>query len=445
MDVRSNKRQQGSEGKDELADADEPEPDSIKSSHIECRKGRFIIEDIEEAALDEAIAAHKNFQMSFRKNKFDFFQREILEDELEFSDGQLPNYPNFKASFIFDHKNQKFIEIDEFIKKSKFDFKILITYTDIYPRNKHDDLIYEKISNGMNSDDEAELIRNDYALIIREETIEQENGGEYHDKFENYPEDPKNNSLLKNKILPPDLSPLPNNFKNKKIEMLKSPLCSPINSPRNRLLNQRGSLHFKSLQSSSKHQRVKALKHFIKSIDDSFQLEGEYQTSTGTFFRNKRLYSEDKLKFGLGCKLDSFKSVGTLRSESEDIISRKRKKFVNRRRFNSIFQKNENLESVKENQFVLEAYNNEKLQMESQELQIGYREERNIKTNHNNLNKILSIEHTFSLTLMSKPSLPNVSTLIKSKIKNTDDFNSTPRVCKNCLSLSIYCEQNGNK
>lgn len=443
MDVRSNKRQQGSEGKDEPADADEPEPDLIKSSHIECRKGRFIIEDIEEAALDEAIADHKNFQMSFRKNKFDFFQREILEDELTYLEDHINNYPNPKASFIFDHENQKFIEIDEFVKNSKFDLKFFITYTDIYPRNKRDDLIYEKISNGMNSDVESEVLRNDYALIIREETIEHENGAEFNEKVEYYPEGQKNNSFIKNKILPVTLSPSRNSFTNKKIEMLKSPLCSPINSPRNRLLNKRGSLNFKSLQSSSKHQRVKALKHFIKSIDDSFQLDGEYQTSTGTFFRNKRLYSEEKLKFGLGYKLDSYKRVGIFRSESEDIISRKRNCVVNRRRINSILK--QDLELVKENQFILEAYSNGKLQMESQELQIGVGEERNIKINDKTKTKLLSIDNTLSFTLISEPELKLESSLMQGKIKNTDDFNSIPIVCKNCLSLSIYCEQNENK
>jgi hypothetical protein len=441
MDVRSNKRQQGSEGKEELADADEPEPDLIKSSHIECRKGRFIIEDIEEAALDEAIADHKNFQMSFRKNKFDFFQREIIEDELVYLDGHHNNFQDFKASYIFDHEKQKFIDIDEFIKNSKFDFKFLLSYSDIYPRNKRDDLIYEKISNGMNSDVERELLRNDYALI-REETIEHENGAEYNDIVGNCPEEQNNNSIIKNRILPATLSPSRISFKNTKIETLKSPLCSPINSPRNRLLNQGGSLKFKSLQSSSKHQRVKALKHFIKSIDDSFQL-GEYKTSTGTYFRNKRLYSEEKLKFGLGYKLDSYKRVGIFRSESEDIISRKRKSIVNRRRINSIFK--EDLELVKQNQFVLEAYSNGGLKMESQELQIGPREVMNSKINHKNINKLLSIENIFSFTLLSQHPFILEASLVQNKIKNTYDINSIPRVCKNCSSLSIYCEQNENK
>ena len=416
MDVTSNKRQQGTEGKDELADADEPEPDSIKYHHLENRKGRFIIEDLEEAALDDAYDyAGVNFQMSFRKKKFDFFHREVLEEEVAGMD--------YAASYIFDYNRGNFVQVEEIGQHFKFDLRFLIKFTDAYNyQDQNFGSNYyitggENIGNGLNSEEE-EVLENEYALIIHEEANDHENVRECVEKLESQ----KKNSESQNKIIMPEII-LTNNFNLNLNQKIKSPLCSPICSPRSRYLRP-GNSHYKSLQSSSKHQRVKALKHFIKSIDDSFQLNNDnilYQTSTGTFFRNKRLYSDDKVPIGV--RNDSIKKFAIFRSGSEDHDTRKRC-------YSTLNKKDGH---VRENNFQLIQEAQEKFvpdMPEAAEIDIDSPSTCNINKRE------FSIEHTNSLTLSS------IDNLIESKstLSNTYDTVDS-KLCSNCMSKGIIVKK----
>jgi hypothetical protein len=424
MDVTSNKSQQGTEGKDELADADEPEPDSIKYHHLENRKGRFIIEDLEEAALDDAYDdAGINFQMSFRKKKFDFFHREVLEEEVAGMD--------YGASYIYDNNRGSFLQVEEIGQYFKFDFRFLIKFTDAYNyKDQNFGSNYnitggENIGNGLNSEEE-ELLENEYALIIHEETNDHENVTECVGKLESQ----NKISESQNKIIMPEIL-LTNNFDLNLSQKIKSPLCSPICSPRSRYLRP-GNSHYKSLQSSSKHQRVKALKHFIKSIDDSFQLNNDnnlYQTSTGTFFRNKRLYSDDKVPIGV--RNDSIRKFAIFRSGSEDHDTRKRCHSPLNKKVGHIRENNFQLIQEAQEKFIPDPLDTRDTR-DAPDIPDAAEIDIDSPSICNLIKREFSIEHTNSLTLSS------IDNLIESKstLSNTYDTMDS-KLCSNCMSIGI--------
>ena len=378
MDVKSNQNHGSAEGNDDLADADEPEPDNSDKSN-EKRKGRFIIEDLVEGGIYDADnTIGLNFHKSYQKSKFEFFHREIIEENWQV-------YNDFnnaeKLAFVYNNNTQNFIDIRKILKEDKrlnLDFSFLIKFTDMCKQEvKRKDIFSEDDLENDNAIIAEEPLENEFDNNIEEKPIinlhsmRDEVSEEEEYKFSKIPKKMSVNTIRYSFDI--DLN-----------QKIKFPYISPIGSPKNMRILRNGNLDYKDLQLSCKTKKVKMM---IKTIEESFNLDNEstpYKTSTGTFFRNKRLFSVDN-------KPEPTKKYDIFKLDKEFPVE----------------------EEGKNN---MEQYNKENFQITSTS---------HSQLQKNNINK-LSIEQINSISFLSL------------NLKNKNEKNST-EVCRNCLSM-VNCD-----
>lgn len=347
MDVAKDQNCHNRQENEECPDEEEPEPDSSPIVH-EKRTGRFIIEDFDDHRyteddrhlLDMEDRRNNNMFTSFRKSTLNFSSKIIEGRDL---DNITPNLndkqenSNSKslstAAFVFDFASNTFVNCVKFMKGKMLNSSMVYNYTYIYGQE----------SPVVNFPDD--IPDNDYAMIIQEETLENELDHDYSGNkngnlveiielvreneengqkisHENYARD--NHLYRKRKGSAADikfgsnLPPLKSYSRNKKdsdlydvydkkynsleFNFIKrgkgfvSPKCSPITSPRELIRNDNlPNSKQKYLYSSSSHKpknsRVKLIKDFIRSIENSFNLEDDEDEETK---RKKRICSADK-------------------------------------------------------------------------------------------------------------------------------------------------------
>lgn len=349
MDVAKQKNCHYKEDDGDCPDDDDPEPDSYKLIQVnEHRKGRFIIEELEEQNNEDNVGDYldrridKSLFSSFRKSKYDFSCKQI-EGEYFTDINNLNNLHmnnlilnQSPVDLIFDFESNTFVNMCDVFQNKRIDSaKSIFKYSDMFIQDV-------QVSNFPD-----DIPDHDYALIIQEETLENEidiessihknenlieiielkqtgdsiSGDNINKNSENNQNSLEtNNKYSRNKkdiMSDKPYKSLEVNFTNLNNQKFVSPSCSPIQSPKESsknlasLINPSQPLYATSSYKISKNKK-KMIRNFIRSIEDSFNLEDKKDLEDNLNSRKKRLYSADKTyenKFNKNEKIQSNKVI----------------------------------------------------------------------------------------------------------------------------------------